>query len=51
MNMKTAWHVFAVGLTTLLLAVGALTVGGCATGPGSNSSADTDVLRTKTFGQ
>ena len=49
--MKTVWHFFALGLITLLLAVGALTVSGCATGPGSNSRADADVLKTQTFGQ
>ena len=49
--MKTVRLVFASGLITLLLAAGVLTLGGCATAPGSNTSADTDVIRTKTFGQ
>ena len=54
MTMKTAKQmlfVSALGITTLLLAGGVLTLGGCATPPGSSASADSNTEKMKTFGQ
>lgn len=43
--------VSALGLTAVLLAGGVISLGGCATPPGSYASADSDTGKIKTFGQ
>ena len=49
--MKTVRQSLALAFASLLFAGCALALSGCATGSGGNNSADTDVLKNKTFGQ